>query len=195
MSKQYLDESGVSHIISLLKALVNNAAGDYYLATTSIGDNGVSAIDIPFVCTSTDSLVVYQNGILLVQSIHYNATTTQITLIGYTANKGDLFTFVNKNLAAITLQANASNVSIVDNAGVLGGATTVEDALQYLGSKNDVPEGVMTTTSPQTMQAKFTAQNNTDYKTKQVRNIFLIPDGDSLPTGEAGDICLVYSIG
>lgn len=46
--------------------------------------------------------------------------------------------------------------------------------------------------SGDTMTGALVAQNNTDYTTKQVRNIFLIADGETLPTGGNGDICLVY---
>ena len=44
-----------------------------------------------------------------------------------------------------------------------------------------------------TMTGALVSQNNTDYTTKQVRNIFLIADGEALPTGSNGDICLVYT--
>ena len=44
-----------------------------------------------------------------------------------------------------------------------------------------------------TMTGALVSQNNTDYTTKQVRNIFLIADGENLPTGSNGDICLVYT--
>lgn len=44
-----------------------------------------------------------------------------------------------------------------------------------------------------TMTGALVAQNNTDYTTKQVRNIFLVADGGNLPTGSNGDICLVYT--
>ena len=44
-----------------------------------------------------------------------------------------------------------------------------------------------------TMTGKLIAQNNTSYAEKQVRNIFLIADGETLPDGSNGDICLVYT--
>ena len=47
--------------------------------------------------------------------------------------------------------------------------------------------------SGDTMTGVLTAQNNASYTTKQVRNIFLIADGASLPSGANGDICLVYT--
>lgn len=47
--------------------------------------------------------------------------------------------------------------------------------------------------SGDTMTGVLIAQNNTNYTVKQVRNIFLIADGETLPSGENGDICLVYT--
>ena len=44
-----------------------------------------------------------------------------------------------------------------------------------------------------TLTGKLVAQNNTNYTTKQVRNVFLVAEGESLPTGANGDICLVYT--
>ena len=44
-----------------------------------------------------------------------------------------------------------------------------------------------------TMTGILTAQNNTSYTTKQVRNIILVAEGSSLPRGSNGDICLVYT--
>ena len=44
-----------------------------------------------------------------------------------------------------------------------------------------------------TMTGALVAQNNTNYDTKQVRNIFLVADGEALPSGSNGDICLVYT--
>ena len=40
---------------------------------------------------------------------------------------------------------------------------------------------------------KLVAQGNTDYTTKQVRNIILVADGEDIPAGANGDICLVYA--
>ena len=53
---------------------------------------------------------------------------------------------------------------------------------------------IMKNNTAQTMSAKLVAQNNTDYTTKQVRNIFLVPksSSSSLPTGSSGDICIIY---
>lgn len=47
--------------------------------------------------------------------------------------------------------------------------------------------------SGDTMTGALKAQNNTNYTTGQVRNIFLVAKGNSLPSGNDGDICLVYT--
>lgn len=64
------------------------------------------------------------------------------------------------------------------------GAETAEEALENLGG---VPR------SGDTMTGALVAQNNTDYTTKQVRNVILVADGETLPSGDNGDICLVYT--
>ena len=43
-----------------------------------------------------------------------------------------------------------------------------------------------------TMTGPLVAQNNANYTTKQVRNIFLVADGATLPSGSTGDICIIY---
>lgn len=47
--------------------------------------------------------------------------------------------------------------------------------------------------SGDTMTGALRAQNNTNYTTGQVRNIFIVAKGSSLPTGSNGDVCLVYT--
>ena len=44
-----------------------------------------------------------------------------------------------------------------------------------------------------TMTGKLVAQNNADYADKQARNVFIIADGSTLPTGSNGDICIAYT--
>ena len=44
-----------------------------------------------------------------------------------------------------------------------------------------------------TMEGILKAQNNTSYTTKQARNIFLIAEGENIPSGSNGDICFVYA--
>lgn len=53
---------------------------------------------------------------------------------------------------------------------------------------------IMETNKDQTMTAKLVAQSNTNYTTKQVRNIIFVAESVSstLPSGNSGDICIVY---
>lgn len=44
-----------------------------------------------------------------------------------------------------------------------------------------------------TMTGALVAQNNANYSVKQVRNVYIIADGDALPSGANGDICLTYT--
>lgn len=44
-----------------------------------------------------------------------------------------------------------------------------------------------------TMTGALVAQTNTDYTTAQMRNVILVADGETLPSGSNGDICLVYT--
>lgn len=44
-----------------------------------------------------------------------------------------------------------------------------------------------------TMTGALIAQNNADYSVKQTRNVFIVADGDALPSGANGDICLIYT--
>lgn len=65
--------------------------------------------------------------------------------------------------------------------------TEVNKLLEGMGDGDYLP------ISGGTMEGKVIAQNNTDYTVKQVRNIILIADGEPIPSGANGDICLVYS--
>jgi diphthamide synthase (EF-2-diphthine--ammonia ligase) len=74
---------------------------------------------------------------------------------------------------------------------VLTGNITSHTHSQYLTSHQDI-SGKLDKTGG-TMTGALTAQNNTNYTTKQVRNIFIVAEGSSLPSGSNGDICLVYA--
>ena len=62
---------------------------------------------------------------------------------------------------------------------------------QYLTEHQDISGKV--NLAGDTMTGALIAQNNANYTTKQVRNIFLMADGEDLPTGANGDVCLVYT--
>ena len=238
--------------------------GTILRASTEITSNNISTINIPFDISDVNSLSVYHNGVLLVPNTNYTATTTQITLNNYTANSGDIFTFISTTLAGVSINPTAANVTIQDADANFTGVTTVEGALKYIadnwkplitkitvngteitpnnGTVNiDVPirsislngtkvspdsngkvslnidipiksfslngtvvspdsngkvsiNNIMETNKDQTMTAKLVAKSNTNYTTKQVRNIIFVAESASstLPSGNSGDICIVY---
>lgn len=90
---------------------------------------GQTVINIPFTIISTTGLAVYENGILISEGNQYSATTTAITLLGYTANSGDIYTFVSdRALAGISLTPNAATTTLSSTA--FSGITNVKDALE-----------------------------------------------------------------
>lgn len=110
-------------------------------ASVAIANDNTSTIDIPITITDNNQLTVYQNGLILTPTTHYTATTTAITLVGYTANAGDIFTFVGTTEAGVSLNASASQVLFSDTTedGAYSGCTTVQDALIHAaGFKSDV---------------------------------------------------------
>ena len=94
--------------------------------------------------------------------------------ITYTDNTTDTFTVYNGKNGSDYVLTDEDKQAIANLAA----------ALVDVSGKLDKSGGTMT--------GKLVAQNNKDHKTKQVRNIFLVADGDDLPEGEDGDICDVY---
>lgn len=68
-----------------------------------------------------------------------------------------------------------------------------EQARANIGAAAPIDTSSYLTKSGGTLTGKLIAQNNTNYTTKQVRNVFLVAEGSTLPTGANGDICLVYT--
>lgn len=92
---------------------------------------GQTVINIPFTIISTTGLAVYENGILISEGNQYSATTTAITLLGYTANSGDIYTFVSdRALAGLSLTPNAATITLSSTA--FSGITNVKDALEHV---------------------------------------------------------------
>lgn len=69
------------------------------------------------------------------------------------------------------------------------------DTNAYLeGRFNGIDTSGKVSKAGDTMRGKLIAENNSDYATKQVRNVFIIADGASLPSGANGDICLIHEV-
>lgn len=95
---------------------------------------GASVINIPFTITSTAGLTVFENGILISEGNQYTATTTAITLIGYTASEGDIYTFVSdRTLAGENVAPTANLIGL--SSTKFSGITNVQSALESLDDK------------------------------------------------------------
>lgn len=231
-------------------------------ASVSIISDGTSNIAIPITVTDITQLTVYQNGLILTPDVHYTATSTEITLVNYVANAGDIFTFVGTTEAGVTLNGSASQVLFSDTTenNSYDGCATVQDALikasefnskvksikvngtiisadssgnvdisglvknisvngstittdssgnvaitglvkslslngtSYTPSSAGVLtlSNIMKNNTAQTMSARLVAQSNTEYTTKQVRNIIMSTAEPTSSDGADGDIWLVY---
>lgn len=104
--------------------------------------------------------------------------------------------------AAANAQTTADNAATAaQNAVNAAGnaATTASNASAAAANAQETANNAATTAgaampkSGGTFTGEAVAQNNTNYTTKQVRNVFLVAEGNSLPTGANGDICLVYT--
>lgn len=78
----------------------------------------------------------------------------------------------------------ASTVVVRDGSGNFS-AGTITASLTGTASNNVLRAG-------DTMTGVLKAQNNTSYTTGQMRNVFLIADGGTAPTGGNGDIWITY---
>lgn len=183
---------------------------------------GASVINIPFTITSTTGLAVFENGILISEGNQYTATTTAITLIGYTASEGDIYTFMSdRTLAGENVAPVASSVGL--NSSAFSGITTVQGALEDLktnaiatGGEAEVSTlkltSVSTTSSmgsyvpvlnsskqlvgmsPANFLTGFTGQTTTTSSgSKSLRNIMYKTSAPTSSEGNNGDICIVYT--
>lgn len=64
-------------------------------------EGGTSTINIPSTMTSTISLFVYLNGLLIVPNKHYTISNDILTLNDYTTKSGDIFTFIGVTASSI----------------------------------------------------------------------------------------------
>lgn len=96
---------------------------------------------------------------------------------------------IQTNIANAYTAASGKGATIpsVQNSENLAATVNSIQAASEIDTSNSVQK------SGDTMTGALVAQNNADYTVKQVRNVVLIADGDSLPSGGNGDICLVYT--
>lgn len=111
------------------------------------------------------------------------------TITGVSANGTSVATSGVANIPAASTSAyGVTKLSTATNST----STSLAATASAVKSAYDLANAAMPK-SGGTFTGKAVAQNNTNYTTKQVRNIFLVADGASLPSGANGDICLVYT--
>jgi hypothetical protein len=105
-----------------------------------------------------------------------------------------------KETADSVASAAASAQTAAGNAATAAAAaqTAAENAQTAAENAQTAAENAQTTAAAAlpknggTMTGKLIAQNNTDYTTKQVRNMIFVADGDSIPSSSNGDFIVVY---
>ena len=61
---------------------------------TTIIEEETSEVPIPDTILDRENMIVYQNGLLIVEGLHYDTSTNQILLKDYSSTAGDIFTFI-----------------------------------------------------------------------------------------------------
>lgn len=161
------------------------------------GDNGTS-VTVSNVSTSSadggSNVVTFSDG---KQLIVKNGSKGSDGKDGSNGSNGVSATHSwNGTTLTVTSASGSSSANLKGDKGdngddyVLTSADKQEIAAQ---AKDLIDTSSYLTKSGGTLTGKLVAQNNTNYTTKQVRNVFLVAEGSSLPSGENGDICFVYT--
>lgn len=166
------------------------------VVTTQNGDFKLEAGSVLYVqfntaATSTaTTLNVDNTGAIAVQTSAVNALSAyQIApkVVACFIYDGTVYRMLDSTIATTTYYGVTKLSSSTNSTSTIMAATpsAVKEAYDLANAALPISGGTMT--------GVLTAQNNTSYTTKQARNIFLIAEGDSIPSGGNGDICLVYA--
>ena len=166
------------------------------VVTTQNGDFKLEAGSVLYVqfntaATSTaTTLNVDNTGAIAVQTSAVNALSAyQIApkVVACFVYDGTVYRMLDSTIATTTYYGVTKLSSSTNSTSTIMAATpsAVKEAYDLANAALPISGGTMT--------GVLTAQNNTSYTTKQARNIFLIAEGDSIPSGGNGDICLVYA--
>ena len=140
----------------------------------TVATAGASEIAYPMSLDSTDGLVVYENGILIEEGSQYTTSTSGITLNGYTAKEGDVYTFIsNKAIVGFQYALNAASIilnsSKFTETSVQGALDSLKDSLSnadYLPLSGGTLTGALTcnstltTAGAATFNSTITASGN-----------------------------------
>lgn len=166
------------------------------VVTTSTGNfvlEAGSTVYVQFntaVTSTATTLNVDNTGAIAVQTSAVNALSAyQIApkvVVGFVYD-GTVYRMLDSTIATTTYYGVTKLSSSTNSTSTIMAATpsAVKEAYDLANAALPISGGTMT--------GVLTTQNNTSYTTKQARNIFLIAEGDSIPSGGNGDICLVYA--
>lgn len=76
-------------------ALANKVDTSAFAMASVTLSAAASSVSIPSAIKSTTRMLVFHNGLLLAKDIHYTVGTNSVSLVGYSASNGDIFTFVS----------------------------------------------------------------------------------------------------
>lgn len=127
---EYTADAG--DIFTFVAGLVTgDITGNEVLRGSTIAQAGQSAITIPLTLVSTSGCMVYENGILLEEGDSFEfSSIDEITLLGYTAEAGDIYTFVSGAGVAGTSANTSANLVTLNSDSFT--QTNVQAALEYL---------------------------------------------------------------
>ena len=136
--------------------------------TLNVDGTGNVAVNL----NSTNGMTAYQIAAKQVVCFVYDGESFRV-------QGGSLATTTYYGLTKLSSSTNSTSTTMAATP------SAVKEAYDLANAAVPVSGGTMT--------GVLTAQNNTSYTTKQVRNIILVAEGSSLPSGSNGDICLVYT--
>lgn len=136
--------------------------------TLNVDGTGNVAVNL----NSTNGMTAYQIAAKQVVCFVYDGESFRV-------QGGSLATTTYYGLTKLSSSTNSTAINMAATP------SAVKEAYDLANAAVPVSGGTMT--------GVLTAQNNTSYTTKQVRNIILVAEGNSLPSGSNGDICLIYT--
>ena len=155
--------------------LFNTAHTSTSRITLNVDGTGDIAVNL----SSTNGMTAYQIAAKQVICFVYDGESFRV-------QGGSLATTTYYGLTKLSSSTSSTSTTMAATP------SAVKEAYDLANTANTIANDALPIAGG-TMTGALVSQNNTDYTTKQVRNIFLIADGENLPTGSNGDICLVYT--
>ena len=189
--------------------LFNNDNTSTSSITLNVDDTGDIAVNL----NSTNGMTAYQIAAKQVICFVYDgesfrvqggslATTTYYGLTKLSSSTNSTSTTMAATPSAVKEAYDLANAALpksqlssaVDSTSETNAATSlaVKNTFTLAQSASNLASAALPINGG-TMTGALVSQNNTDYTTKQVRNIILVAEGDNIPSGSNGDICLVYA--